>query len=106
MCIRYREPLLGATPPPVVPVTLPDADSHDPVEQRRVTIKVKVTGDNGEVGQDRHVITCGHLIRQAYATGNMGICSNELCNGMTSWVQAKDSWRRVRLHSGELSTYG
>ena len=29
----------------------------EPVEQRRVTIEVKVTGANGIVGRSRHVIT-------------------------------------------------
>ena len=55
--IRYRGPLFGATPPHVVSVTLPDADSHDQVEQRRVTVEVNVTDTNGKVGRDRHVIT-------------------------------------------------
>ena len=55
--IRYREPLFRATPPISVTVTLPDVDSNDPVEQRRVTVDVKVTDTNGKVGRDRHVIT-------------------------------------------------
>ena len=32
-----------------VTVTLPDVDSHDPVEQRNVTVEVNVTGANGIV---------------------------------------------------------
>ena len=40
-----------------VTVTLPDVDSNDPVEQRRVTVEVKVTDTNGKVGRDPRVIT-------------------------------------------------
>ena len=41
----------------LVSVILPDVDSHDPVQERRVTIEVKVTDANGKVGRDQHVIT-------------------------------------------------
>ena len=40
-----------------VEVIMPDVDSNDPVEQRKVTIEVKVKGANGIVSRGRHVIT-------------------------------------------------
>ena len=40
-----------------VTVTMPDVDSNDPVEERRVTIEVKVKGANAIVSRGRHVIT-------------------------------------------------
>ena len=40
-----------------VSIDLPEVQSNDPVEQRRITIEVKVTDANGKMVKDLHVIT-------------------------------------------------
>lgn len=39
-----------------VSITLPDISGTDPVEQRTVTVMVKVTDANGKVGRDKHYV--------------------------------------------------